>query len=106
MDIRKTTLMATAALFFILAASCNKDKDKTTTSLSFTGALDFTVPAYVNPGDIIEAEPRGMNKDTVDIGYYWTVHLSGTIRIPPDISVTLRQLRENSLSRFRTLSAR
>ena len=73
MDIRKTTLMATAALFFILAASCNKDKDKTTTSLSFTGALDFTVPAYVNPGDIIEAEPRGMNKDTVDFGYYWTV---------------------------------
>ena len=73
MDFRKTMLLAAAAIFIFSAASCKKDDEKTTTSLSFTGVLDFTIPAYVNPGDEIEVEPRGMSKDTVDIGYYWTV---------------------------------
>lgn len=73
MDFRKTMLLAAAAIFIFSAASCKKDDETTTTSLSFTGVLDFTIPAYVNPGDKIEVEPRGMSKDTVDIGYYWTL---------------------------------
>ena len=61
MDFRKTMLLAAAAIFIFSAASCKKDDEKTTTSLSFTGVLDFTIPAYVNPGDEIEVEPRGMS---------------------------------------------
>lgn len=58
-------------------ASCHKDKDNSSTSNSFTGTLDFKIPSYVLPGDIVEAEPRGLSKEDTDVGYYWTVsHLS------------------------------
>lgn len=105
MDFRKTMLLAAAAIFIFSAASCKKDDEKTTTSLSFTGVLDFTIPAYVNPGDEIEVEPRGMSKDTVDIGYYWTVTPIRDYKDTTRYLGILLPLPESSPSRFRTPSA-
>ncbi|MGM9736774.1 MAG: fibrobacter succinogenes major paralogous domain-containing protein [Candidatus Cryptobacteroides sp.] len=73
MELKKIFLLAGTAVMMLPVVSCKKDKDDTTLSNSFTGTLRFSVPACVLPGDVVEAEPRGMNKDTVDIGYYWTV---------------------------------
>lgn len=73
MDCRRMSLLAGALLTGLMVMSCHHDDDDTTVSNSFTGTLDFTIPAYVLPGDIVEAEPRGLAKDTVDKGYYWTV---------------------------------
>ena len=62
--------IAVAALF--ASVSCKKDKDDSVTKLTLKGTLDFDSPAYVRKGEVVKAVPKGLSKNTVDIGYYWT----------------------------------
>ena len=62
--------IAVAALF--ASVSCKKDKDDSVTQGTLTGTLDFDSPAYVRKGEVVKAVPKGLSKNTVDIGYYWT----------------------------------
>lgn len=73
MSYKKFVIMAAAVLSAVSLSSCKKDKDGTTTSYKeFSGTLKFTVPSFVGKGETLNVVPRGLEKESVKVGYYWT----------------------------------
>lgn len=73
MNYKKFVIMAAAVLAAVSLPSCKKDKDGTTTSYAeFSGTLKFNVPSFVGKGESLTVTPRGLEKESVNVGYYWT----------------------------------
>lgn len=73
MDFKKSAAVALAVTMGVIATSCHKDKDSTTTSNSFSGTLSVKgLPTFVLKGDTHQITPTGLENEGVDIGYYFT----------------------------------
>lgn len=73
MNLRKVFPIIMAGLMTITAISCKKDDD-TESKPSMNGLLQFNVPAFVKPKDVVIMTPKGLtHPDGKGIGYYWNV---------------------------------
>ena len=73
MDFKRLMIFAASALVISGSVSCKKDDNTTyTASKTIPGTLSIKVPRYVQKGSVLELEPKGIDTDTVDFGFYWT----------------------------------
>ncbi len=74
MDFKRLMIFAASALLISGFVSCKKDKndDTYTSSKTLPGTLSIKVPRFVEKGTVLVLEPKGIDTDTVDFGFYWT----------------------------------
>lgn len=74
MGFKKLMIVAVAVMAALSFQACKKNKsdDKYTASPTIPGTLRFDAPVFVAKGDVLNLVPRGLQVDTIDVGYYWT----------------------------------
>lgn len=74
MGFKKLMIVAVAVMAALSFQACKKNKsdDKYTASPTIPGTLRFDAPVFVAKGDVLNLVPRGLQADTIDVGYYWT----------------------------------
>ena len=73
MSLRKLKSMLIIAAVALVAVSC-KDDDDDTDIIYMDGTLNFELPEFVRPGQILTLKPKGMSHpDDGIIGYCWKV---------------------------------
>lgn len=72
MSFRRLYMLVFAATALLAAASCKKEEDETYPSLD--GALKFSIPDFVEPGQVVKMTPRGViHPEGKEFGYFWKV---------------------------------
>lgn len=74
MGFKKLMIVAVAVMAALSFQACKKNKsdDTYTASPTIPGTLKFDAPVFVAIGDELNLVPRGLQVDTMDVGYYWT----------------------------------
>lgn len=74
MGFKKLMIVAVAVMAALSFQACKKNKsdDTYTASPTIPGTLKFDAPVFVAKGDVLNLVPRGLQVDTIDVGYYWT----------------------------------
>ena len=72
----KSIILTGIAAILITLPACKDKEEETTTKEYLTGSLSFTVPAYVQKGEVYSLTPSGVKNpgtgESSDVGYYWT----------------------------------
>ena len=71
MGFKKLMIVAVAVMAALSFQACKKNKsdDKYTASPTIPGTLRFDAPVFVAKGDVLNLVPRGLQADTIDVGY-------------------------------------
>ena len=78
MNFHKLKSVFLIAAGLVAAAACKKDEDETNV-VYLKGSLNFSVPEFILPGEVLKMTPSGLtHPDNGEIGYCWKVTPSMT----------------------------